>query len=108
MKNLTKWLSALMAMVLLAGTASAADAITTGTVKSINADKKALILTDAAGIDATIKLGENVVINRGGKESKSDVKAGDMVNVCYDKGILTSTAHYILVQEGDSKDWKLM
>lgn len=108
MKNLSKWVSALLASVFLAGTASAADAIAAGTVKAVNADKKALVLTDAAGKDSTIKLGDNLVINRGGKESKTDVSAGDRVNVCYDKGLLTSTAHYILVQEGDSKDWSLM
>ena len=71
----------------LAGTAVAADAIAAGKVKAINADKKEFVLTDSAGKDWTIKLGDNVIINRGGKESQSDLKAGDPVNVCYDKGL---------------------
>ena len=43
-----------------------------------------------------------------GKESQSDLNAGDPVNVCYDKGLLTWTAHYILVQEGDTKNRELV
>ena len=48
------------------------------------------------------------VVNRAGKESKSDLKAGDAINVCYDKGFFTWTANYILVQEGTSKDCELI
>ena len=108
MKSFSKWFSAMAAVVLLAGPAVAADAIAAGKVKAINADKKEFVLTDSAGKDWTIKLGDNVVINRGGKESKSDLNAGDTVNVCYDKGLLTWTAHYILVQEGDTKNCELV
>jgi Cu/Ag efflux protein CusF len=97
----------MLAIVLLAGVAIAADTIGTGKVKSIDAGTKKFVLTDAAGKDHTYKFGDNLVINRGGKESKADLKAGDAVDVCYDKGILTWTAHYILVQEGDSKNWVL-
>src|SRR5207247_1818330 len=50
----------------------------------------------------------NLVINRAGKESKSDLKAGDAISVCYDKGTGTWTAHYILVQEGDFKTCELV
>jgi Cu/Ag efflux protein CusF len=107
MMRLSKWFSALAATVLLAGTATAADAISAGKVKSINSDKKEFVLTDAAGKDSTFKLGDIVVINRGGNESQSDLKADDTVNVCYDKGLLTWTAHYILVQEGDTKTCEL-
>ena len=57
-----------------------------GKIKGVNANKKEFVLTDSAGKDGTIKLGDNVVINRGGKESQSDLNAGDAVNVCYDKG----------------------
>jgi hypothetical protein len=46
-------------------------------------------------------------MNRGGKESKSDLKADDTVRVSYNKGLTTWTAKYILVQEGDSKKWDL-
>jgi hypothetical protein len=65
-------------------------------------------LTDVGGKDWTFKLGDNVVINHGGKESKSDLNVGDPVNVCYDKGTFTWTAHYILVKKGASKNWKLV
>lgn len=105
---LSKWITALAATVLLAGTATSADAISAGKIKAVNADKKEFVLTDAAGKDSTFKLGDNVVINRGGKESKSDLKADDTVNICYDKGVLTWTAQYILVQEGDSKNCELL
>ena len=105
--RLSKWISALAATVLFASTATSADAISAGKVKAINSDKKEFVLTDAAGKDSTFKLDDNVVINRGGQESKSDLKADDAVNVCYDKGVLTWTAHYILVQEGDSKNCEL-
>lgn len=108
MKRFSKWVSALAATVLLAGTSAAADAVSTGKVKSINADKKELVLTDAAGKDWTIKLGDKVIINRDGKESPTDLKAGDPVSVCYDKGLLSWTAHYILVQEGDNKNLNLV
>lgn len=107
MMYLSKWTSTLAVLGLLAGTASSADTISAGRVKAINSDKQEFILTDAAGKDWTLKLSDDVVINRGGKESKSDLKATDQVNVCYDKGLLTWTARYILVQEGDSKNCEL-
>jgi hypothetical protein len=108
MKNLLMWFSAMAAVVMLAGPAVAEDAISAGKVKGVNAEKKDFVLTDSAGKDWTIKLGDDVVINRGGKDSQSDLNAGDAVNVCYDKGILTWTAHYILVQEGNTKNWELV
>jgi Cu/Ag efflux protein CusF len=97
-----------VAVVLLAGTSGAADHVSAGKVKSINADKKTFVMTDSADKDWTFKLGDKVVINRGGKESQSDLKAGDPVNVMYSKGVLTWTAHYILVPEGDSKNCELI
>jgi hypothetical protein len=108
MKNLLMWFSAMAAVVMLAGPAVAEDAISAGKVKGVNAEKKDFVLTDSAGKDWTIKLGDDVVINRGGKDSQSDLNAGDAVNVCYDKGILTWTAHYILVQEGNTKNCELV
>ena len=108
MKCFTKWLSAALAIALLAGSAAAADQVAGGKVKSINAEKKTFVLTDSANKDFTFKLGDNLIVNRAGKESKSDLKAGDAVNLCYDKGVLTWTAHYILVQEGTSKNWELL
>jgi Cu/Ag efflux protein CusF len=108
MKRICQWLCLMGVFVVLASPAMAADAIAAGKIKAVNAEKKELVLTDSAGKDWTIKLGDNVVINRGGKESQSDLNAGDPVNVCYDKGLLTWTAHYILVQEGNTKDCELV
>jgi Cu/Ag efflux protein CusF len=108
MKSFSKWLSALAAFVLLAGTAMAADAIVYGKVKTVNADKKELVLSDSTGKDWTFSLSDNLVINRDGKESKSDLKAGEAVNMVFDKGVVTWTARYILVTEGDSKNFELM
>jgi len=107
MMRLTKWLSATLAIALLASSA-AADTVTAGKVKSVNADAKTFVLTDSADKDHTFKLGDNLVINRAGKETKSDLKAGDVINVCYDPGVFTWTAHYILVQEGTSKNCALI
>jgi Cu/Ag efflux protein CusF len=96
------------AFFLFSGPALASDAVAAGKIKGVNADKKEFVLTDSEGKDWTIKLGDTVVINRGGKESQNDLNAGDPVSVCYDKGLLTWTAHYILVQEGDTKDCELV
>ena len=92
MKNLLMLFGAMGAFVVMAGPAMAADAVSAGKIKAVNAEKKDFVLTDSEGKDWTIKLGDNVVINRGGKESQSDLNAGDPVNVCYDKGLLTWTA----------------
>lgn len=108
MKAFSQWLCAMAAFVLFAAPAVASDAIAGGKIKGVNAEKKEFVLTDSAGKDWTIKLGDTVVINRGGKESQSDLNAGDPVSVCYDKGTFTWTAHYILVQEGDAKNRELV
>jgi Cu/Ag efflux protein CusF len=108
MMCLTKWLSATLAIALLVGPAAAAETVASGKVKSINADNKTFVLTDAANKDFTFKLGDNLVVNRAGKESKSDLKAGDAINVGYDQGLLNWTAQYILVQEGASKTCELI
>jgi hypothetical protein len=107
MKSFSKWGSVLAVLFLLAGTAMGSEALATGKIKGINADKSEFVLTDSTGKDVTFKIGNTVVVNRGGKESKSDLKAGDAVNVSYNKGLATWTAKYILVQEGDSKNWDL-
>jgi hypothetical protein len=104
----TKWVSAVVATSLLAGTAVGADTVSNGKVKSINADDKTFVVTDATDKDFTFKFGDHLVINRAGKEGKSDLKAGDAISVCYDKGLLTWTAHYILVQEGSTKSFQLV
>ena len=111
MMCLSKWVSASSAIALtamLASGAAAADKVAGGKVKSVDADNKTFVLTDSADKDFTIKLGDQLVVNRAGKESKSDLKAGDVINVCSDKGTFTWTAHYILVQEGTFKGSKLV
>ena len=105
---LSKWLSATLAIALMAGAVAAADTVAGGKVKSVNADNKTFVLTDSADKDFTFKLSDHLVVNRAGKESKSNLKAGDVINVCYDKGIITWTAHYILVQEGTAKNSELI
>ena len=102
--RLTKWLSATLAVALLATNAAAADTVSVGKIKSINADNKTFVVTDAADRESTFTFGDKLVVNRAGKESKSDLKAGDSINVCYDKGAFTWTAHYILVLEGTSQN----
>jgi hypothetical protein len=108
MMSLTKWISATLAIAFLVGNAAAADTVASGKVKSVNADNKTFILTDASAKEHTFKLGNALVVNREGKESKSDLKSGDAINVGYDKGTFTWTANYILVQEGTAKDSSLV
>jgi Cu/Ag efflux protein CusF len=108
MMCLTKWISTTLAIALLASTAAATDAVSSGKVKSVNADNKTFVLTEDTGKDYTFKLGDNLVINRAGKEGTSDLKPDDAISVCYDKGVLTWTAHYILVREGASKNCELV
>jgi len=105
---LTKWASATMAIALMAGTAAAADTIASGKVKSISAANKTFVLTDSKDKDWTFTLGDSMIVNRGGKESKTDLKAGDVIDVCYDKGLVTWTTHYVLVQEGSTKNSELI
>jgi hypothetical protein len=100
---LSKWLSATLAIALMANTTMAEDTVLGGKIKSINATAKTFVLTDANNKDNTFALGTKLVINRGGKESKSDLKVGDQVTVCYDPGLVTWTSHYILIHEGDTK-----
>jgi len=108
MKSFSKWGCAVVALALLAGAVVAADSVSAGKVKSVNADNKTFVMTDAANKDFTFKIGDSLVINRGGKESKSDLKAGDPISVCYEPGVLTWTAHYILIQDGTGKNSKLV
>jgi len=107
MRNVITMSGVVLAVLVLASAASAADSIAAGRVKGVNADKKEFVLTDADGKDFTFKLADKTVMNRGGKESQSDLSAGDSVFVCHDKGVLTWTARYILIREGDSKNWEL-
>jgi Cu/Ag efflux protein CusF len=108
MMCIRKWLSTTLAIALLASTAAAADMVVRGKVKSVDAANKTFVLTDSANKDLVITFGDNLVVNRAGKESKSEPKVGDTISICYDKGDATSTAHYILVQEGTLKNSELI
>ncbi len=108
MKSLTKWIFATVAAVLMVGSAQAIDAIAAGTVKSIDADKKTFVLTDSANKDHMFKLGENLLVNRAGEESKGGLKVGDAINVCYEDNNTPWVSHYILVQQGDFKGCELV
>jgi hypothetical protein len=85
-----------------------APAFSTGTVKSVNAEKREFVLTDRGGKEWTFTLGGDAVVNRGGTESPTGLKADDAVVVCSANGTATGTARYILVKEGATKDCKLV
>lgn len=106
--HFTKWFGALLVSAVTVGASTGADTIAGGTIKSIDANSKTFILTDSAKKEHTFSLGENVIVNRAGKEGKNDLKAGDAVHVSYDKGLFTWTSNYVLVQEGTNKDWVLI
>lgn len=108
MKIFSKVGCAMAVLALMAGVVAAADTVSAGKIKSVNADNKTFVMTDSADKDFTFKVGDGLIINRGGKESKSDLKAGDPISVSYEPGVLSWTAHYILVQEGAGKNSKLV
>jgi Cu/Ag efflux protein CusF len=108
MTGFTKWFGTAAAVVLLVAPAAATDVVAGGKVKSINAADKTFVLTDLDNKDFTFKYGDNLVVNRAGKEGKSDLKSGDAINLCYDKDATAWTAHYVLVQDGTSKKSELI
>jgi hypothetical protein len=57
-----------------------------GSVKTFDADKKQLVLTDPNGKEWTFHIGSDAKVRLNDKESKvSDLKLGDKVTVVYDK-----------------------
>lgn len=108
MNTLIGCMSATIGFALLAGTVTASDTVASGRIKEVNAESKTFVLTDSTGKDNSFKLSQKIVVNRAGKESASDLRVDDVIDVCYEKGILTWTAHYILIQEGESKTSKLV
>jgi len=101
------WGGAVVTVLFLANAAISAETIAAGKIKGVDAGKKEFVLTDANGKDFTFKINDQTLMNRGGKESKSDLAVNDSVFVYYDRGVLTWTARYILIREGDSKNWEL-
>ncbi len=108
MKCFSKWFGATVAIAVFAGTVAAADTTVGGKIKSINAEKKTFVVTGFDDKENTFTFDDNLTVNRDGKETKSDLKVGDTIFICYDKGLVTWTAHYILVQEGKFKNCELI
>jgi colicin import membrane protein len=55
-----------------------------GTVKSVSADQKQLVLTDTNGRDWNIQLGQNAQVRQGNRESRAaDLRPGQVVNITY-------------------------
>jgi hypothetical protein len=107
MRHLSKGIVALVAVVVFAANALAVEAVGRGKVVSVDAAKNQFVV-DENGKNNTFTLGDNVIINRGGKEIKfADIKPGDQVQIAYDKGLVTWTAHYVLVTDDANKTWQL-
>lgn len=104
MHTYIKWIAPAL-LVAVAGVADAA--VTAGNVKAVNADEQTFVLTDTKGKDWTLSFGKDMLINRDGKEGQAGLKVGDTVHVCYEKGVVANTAHYVLVQSGDNKEAEL-
>jgi len=85
----------------------AAESIAIGKIKSVELEKRDFILTDEMGKDRTVKYDEDTIINRGGRDGQSDLKANDAVCIYYETTGLMWRANYILIQEGESKNWSL-
>jgi|SRR5579864_1101572 len=81
--------------------------LSNGKVKSVNVERKEFVLTDRDGRDQIFKLGDDLVVNRGGKESGGGLKIDDSVSLYYIEDAPKRTAHYILVREGETKAWQL-
>ncbi len=108
MKSLTKWIFATVAMSLMVSGAAAVDKVAAGLIKSVDAEKKTFVLTDSAKKDHSFRIGENLVVNRKGVESKGGLKAGDAVNVCYEDNDTPWVSHYILIQKNDTQGYELI
>lgn len=108
MTSFMKFVGSVAAIVLLAGVVSADEQVFAGKIKSVDAVKKHFVATDADGKDHTFKIGDAMTVCRDGKESASDLRADEAVNICYDKGTLTWTAQFILVQDDASKNCYLV
>jgi len=83
MRKVFAFFAALAATLLLGSAASAAEAAW-GKVKGVTAEKNQFVLMDTSGKERLFTLIEGGKINREGRDAKiADLKAGDMVAVCY-------------------------
>jgi hypothetical protein len=96
-----------LGLTVLTGNLAAEESITTGKVKSIQSEKREFILTEHSGKERTVKLDENVIIHRGGREGQGELKVNDAVCVSHETNELVLTAKHILIQEGESSHWIL-
>lgn len=108
MTRFMSWIAVPLSVLISSGSALATNTVAAGTIESIDATNKSFVLVDAGKKVYTFRFAEDLTVNRGGKEGKNDLKAGDVVHVCYDKGILNWTSHYILVLDGASKTQTLI
>jgi len=94
-------------LLLCSSSARCSESIVAGKVKAVDLAKHEFVLVETSGKERVIKLDENVVINRGGRDNSTELKAKDAVMVHCDSTAVTWTAMYILVQEGESANWSL-
>jgi Cu/Ag efflux protein CusF len=85
MKRFLSLLMVLALVLLFAGTAGAAEKAA-GKIKAVNPEKTQLTLTDKDGKEWTFELAPTAKVRLGDKEGKlADLKAGDQVEITYDK-----------------------
>lgn len=84
-----------------------AESIATGKIKGVELEKRQFVFTDQTGTDRTVKYDEDTVINRGGRDGQSDFKVDDAICLYYETSGLMWRASYVLIQEGDTKNWSL-
>lgn len=89
MKHLRSWMVlalAVVALVVFAMPALAADETAKGKIKSVQADKNTFVLTDAKAKDWTFEMSATSKVKLADKDGKlADLKAGDEVTVTYEK-----------------------
>jgi hypothetical protein len=96
-----------LGVITFVGNLAAAEAVATGTVKSVDLGKREFILTDSMGKDRTVEYDEEMIVNRGGRDGQSELKTNDAICLYYEPGGLVWSANYILVQEGDTRNWSI-
>jgi len=83
----TKWLMVVLALGIVVGLASPAQADETkGKIKTITAETNQFVFIDKDGKDWTFQMDKNAKVQVGTKNIKLDeLKAGDKVTVTYDR-----------------------
>jgi hypothetical protein len=94
-------------LLLFSKSSQGAESILAGKVKTVDLAKHEFVLVETSGKERQIKLDENVVVNRGGRDGTTELKAKDAAMVHCDTSAVTWTATYILVQDGETANWSL-